>query len=159
MYRRDGEDFLARVRTVPFLVDERVECFIVFIQEPEPGGGISHPEPAVGAARLDGRVAPFLLTRCAIQLTTSVPDSRRWSIPCRKIIRTGKFSAAAARLRQAGGIDGIHPHFHPTVEYKMEGIDLKTALPRLLDRWRPHMVRVNIQYNVQIDPATPSGPG
>jgi two-component system, NtrC family, sensor histidine kinase AtoS len=156
MYRRDGQDFLARVKTIPLLLDERVECLIVFI------GDLSQEEEyrvrnqQLEQRALIGEVSAIFAHEVRNPINNistglqSLAHTLPEEYPHRDVI--GRLQQDCDRLEalMASTLTFVRP-----VEYKMEGIDLMVALPRLLDRWRPHMVRMNIQHDVQMDKNTP----
>jgi two-component system, NtrC family, sensor histidine kinase AtoS len=156
MYRRDGQDFLARVRTIPLLLDESLECLIVFIQDLSQEEEYRIRNQQLEQRALIGEVSaifahevrnPINNISVGLQMMAhTLPED----YPHRDAIMKLQGECERLEALMASTLTFVRP-----VEYKMDAIDIKTALPRLLERWRPHMVRVNICYDVQIDHSTP----
>jgi two-component system, NtrC family, sensor histidine kinase AtoS len=160
MYRRDGQDFLARVRTMPLIIDAQLECVLVFIQDLSQEEEYRIRNQQLEQRALIGEVSaifahevrnPINNISTGLQLmahTLPEDDSHR------KVIDRLQQDCERLEALMDSTLNFVRP-----VEYKMEAIDLKVYLPRLVDRWRLHMSRVNIQHEVQIDPNTPSTHG
>lgn len=156
MYRRDGQTFLANLRTLPILNDDRLDCLIVLIQD------LSQEEQhRIHSQQLEQRaVIGEVSAIFAHEVRNPINNiSTGLQLMALNLPEDDSNQELLARLQQ--DCDRLEDLMKSTLafvrpmEYKMEAVDLQTALPRLLERWRPHMARVNIQHHLQVDPDTP----
>jgi two-component system, NtrC family, sensor histidine kinase AtoS len=160
MYRRDGQDFLARVRTIPLISDGFLEYLLIFIQDLSQEEEFRIRNQQLEQRALIGEVSAIFAheVRNPINNISTGLQVMALNLPeedsQRQVIDRLQQDCERLEALMQSTLTFVRP-----VEYRMEAIDLKVSLPRLLDRWRPHMARVKIQHDIQIDPDTPPALG
>lgn len=160
LYRRSGEEFLARVRTFPVLTAGRVEKILVLIEDLSEQELIRmHTQQLEQRAVLGEVTAIFAhevrnpinnistgLQLMALNLPENDPNQQavqRLVQDCDRLADLMKSVLAFAR---------------PT-NYAMEPLDLGGLVKRLVDRLRPRMTQANVVHQLQIDPDCPPALG
>ncbi len=155
LYRRDGRPFLAQVRTVPVVIMGRLASLVILIADLSQEEQFRLRSQQLEQRALLGEVTAVFahevrnpinnistgLQLMSMNLTPEDPNQeliQRLQGDCDRLAELVKSVLAFAR----------------PVEYKMEPVDLGASIKRLMERWRPHMARVNVQYSLQIEPET-----
>jgi PAS domain S-box-containing protein len=157
LYRRDGSSFLANIRSIPVAFQGKLSHLAVLIQDLSQEEQYRLRNQQLEQRALIGEVSAIFahevrnpinnistgLQLMAFNLSENDPNQAiiaRLQNDCERLEELMKSTLA----------------FVKPMEYKMEPMALQDTLPRLLERWRAHMARVNIQYILHIDPETPS---
>jgi two-component system, NtrC family, sensor histidine kinase AtoS len=156
LYRRDGQPFLANVRTLHLGSEERLDYILVLIQDLSQEEQYRVRNQQLEQRALIGEVSAIfahevrnpinnMSTGIQLMALTLPPDDPH--------------QETVARLQQdCNRLEALMKStlaFVKPMKYHLEPVDLKDSLNRLLERWRPHMARRNIQYALQVDPSTP----
>jgi PAS domain S-box-containing protein len=156
LYRRNGNSFLAHVRTIPIVVDNELANFMILIQDLSQEEEFRLRNQTLEQRAILGELnASFahevrnpinnLSTGLQVMAMNLPPDN-----PNQELI---------SRLQQdCERMEDLMKQvlaFAKPFEYKMEAVDVENSIKRVLDRFRPHMARVSIQYRMTIDPGTP----
>jgi two-component system, NtrC family, sensor histidine kinase AtoS len=156
LYRRDGRSFLANIRTIPVVSQGELNYLAVLIQDLSQEEQYRLRNQQLEQRALIGEVSAIFahevrnpinnistgLQLMAMNLSENDPNQEtitRLQNDCERLEELMKSTLAFVR----------------PMEYKMEPLALQQTLPRLLERWRPHMARVNIHHTLHIDPTTP----
>ncbi len=156
LYRRNGNSFLAHVRTIPIVVNNELANFMILIQDLSQEEEFRLRNQTLEQRAILGELnASFahevrnpinnLSTGLQVMAINLPPDN-----PNQELI---------ARLQQdCERMEDLMKQvlaFAKPFEYKMEELDVENSIKRVLDRFRPHMARVNIQYRITVEPGTP----
>jgi two-component system, NtrC family, sensor histidine kinase AtoS len=156
LYRRNGQAFLAHLRTLPVIKSDDLKGIIILVQDLSEQEEIrEHTQQLEQRALLGEVTAVFAhevrnpinnistgLQLMALNLPQDDPNQEsitRLQQDCDRLEELMKSVLAFSR---------------PT-DYEMETLDLEIVLRRLLERLHPRMVRVNVQYNLQVEPNCP----
>ena len=156
LYRRNGQAFLAHLRTIPVIKADELRGIIILVQDLSEQEEIrEHTQQLEQRALLGEVTAVFAhevrnpinnistgLQLMALNLPEDDPNQEsinRLQQDCDRLEELMKSVLAFSR---------------PT-DYEMETLDLEIVLRRLLERLHPRMVRVNVQYNLQVEPNCP----
>jgi two-component system sensor histidine kinase AtoS len=156
LYRRNGDAFLALVRVLPVMNEERVEEIIVLFDDLSEQEEIRlHAEQLEQRALLGEVTAIFahevrnpinnISTGLQVMsMNLSPEDPRREEIArmlqdCDRLAELMKSVLSFAR---------------PT-DYEMETLDMPLLLQRLLDRLRPRITKLNVQYDLKVETGCP----
>jgi two-component system, NtrC family, sensor histidine kinase AtoS len=156
LYRRYGESFLALVRIFPVVRDEKTEQILVFIEDLSEQEQIRlHAQQLEHRALLGEVTAIFAhevrnpinnistgLQLMAINLPTDDPSQES----------IGRMMQDCDRLAEL--IKSVLAFSRPT-DYEMEPVDLPMMMQRLLERLRPRITRLNINYDLRAEPDCP----
>jgi two-component system, NtrC family, sensor histidine kinase AtoS len=156
LYRRDGRTFLGQVRTVPIVVDGQLENLLVLIQDLSQEEHYRLRNQQLEQRALLGEVTaifahevrnPINNITTGLQLVSyTLPEDD----PNHEVISRLQTDCDRLADMMRSVLNFIRP-----VEYKMEPVNLDVSIKRLLERWHPHLARVNIQYQLQVEPGTP----
>ena len=156
LYRRNGQAFMAHLRTLPVIKTDELKGIIILVQDLSEQEEIrEHTQQLEQRALLGEVTAVFAhevrnpinnistgLQLMALNLPQDDPNQEsitRLQQDCDRLEELMKSVLAFSR---------------PT-DYEMETLDLEVVLRRLLERLHPRMVRVNVQYNLQFEPNCP----
>jgi two-component system, NtrC family, sensor histidine kinase AtoS len=156
LYRRNGLSFLANVRTLPVFFDERLETVIIFIEDQSQEEQFRLRNQQLEQRAVIGEVSAIF----AHEVRNPINNiSTGLQLMADQLPSDHKNQAVIGRLQvDCDRLEELMKStlsFVRTMEYKMGPVDLKEYFPRLIERWRPHLVRVNIIHSLQIDPETP----
>lgn len=156
LFRRNGQAFLANLRAVPMIVDDRVECVIVLIED------LSLEE--------DFRVRTQQLEQRAMLGEVMAVFAHEVRNPINNISVGLQFMAmkmapenpdlqVVERLQQdcerlAELMKSILQYAKP-VELNLEPVDLSLLLKRMLERWNARLAMAKIESMLQVDDGTP----
>jgi len=157
LYRRNGDAFLALVRVLPVLNVERVEEIIVLFEDLSEQEQIRlHAEQLEQRALLGEVTAIFAhevrnpinnistgLQVMSMNLSPEDPNRE-------EIARMLQDCDRLAELMRS-----VLAFSRPT-DYDMETLDIPLLLQRLLDRLRPRIAKLNVQYDLKVEPGCPS---
>jgi signal transduction histidine kinase len=160
LYRRDGHAILANVRSLVISSADQLECLVVLIQDLSQEEQYRLENQQLEQRAVIGEVSaifahevrnPINNISTGLQLlamTLPADDPKQETISrlqndCERLADLMKSTLSFVR----------------PVEYRMEMVDLGASLKRLLERWHPHMARVNIQHFLTVDPETPQVEG
>jgi PAS domain S-box-containing protein len=156
LYRRYGEAFLALVRIFPVIHEGKTEQIIVFIEDLSEQEQIRlHTQQLEHRALLGEVTAIFAhevrnpinnistgLQLMAINLPPEDPGQEN-------ITRMMQDCDRLAEL-----IKSVLAFSRPT-DYEMESVDLPMMMQRLLERLRPRITRLNVKYELRVEPECP----
>jgi two-component system, NtrC family, sensor histidine kinase AtoS len=156
LYRRDGKTFLGHVRTVPIVVDGELQNLLVLIQDLSQEEHYRLRNQQLEQRALLGEVTAIFAHEVRNPINNITTGLQLMSYT---LSEEDPNHEVVARLqtdcdRLADMMKSVLNFIRP-VEYKMEPVNLGTAIKRLLERWHPHLTRVNIQYQLQVEPGTP----
>jgi two-component system, NtrC family, sensor histidine kinase AtoS len=156
LYRRDGRSFLANVRTLPLTNDGSLESVVIMIQDLSQEEEYRLHKQQLEQRALIGEVSAILAHefRNPLNNFSTGLDLMEANLP-----ENDQNQEVISRMQQdLSRLEDIIKTtlaFVRPIEYKEEPVNLKVMMPKLLERWLPHMARVNIQYSTQIDASTP----
>ena len=156
LYRRDGKTFLGQVRTVPIVLDGQLENLLVLIQDLSQEEHYRLRNQQLEQRALLGEVTAIFAheVRNPINNITTGLQLMSYTLseedPNHEVITRLQTDCDRLADMMRSVLNFIRP-----VEYKMEPVSLDIAIKRLLERWHPHLARVNIQYQLQVEPGTP----
>ncbi len=156
LYRRDGKTFLGQVRTVPIVVDGQLENLLVLIQDLSQEEHYRLRNQQLEQRALLGEVTAIFAheVRNPINNITTGLQLMSYTLseedPNHEVITRLQTDCDRLADMMKSVLNFIRP-----VEYKMEPVSLDLTIKRLLERWHPHLTRVNIQYQLQVEPGTP----
>ncbi len=156
LYRRNGNSFLAHVRTIPIVVENELANFMILIQDLSQEEEFRLRNQTLEQRAILGELnASFahevrnpinnLSTGLQVMTLNLPPDN-----PNQELI--SRLQQDCERMEEL--MKQVLAFAKP-FEYKMEPVDVESSLKRVLDRFRPHMARVSIQYRMAADPCTP----
>ena len=156
LYRRNGNSFLAHVRTIPIVVENELANFMILLQDLSQEEEFRLRNQTLEKRAILGELnASFahevrnpinnLSTGLQVMALNLPPDN-----PNQELI--SRLQQDCERMEEL--MKQVLAFAKP-FEYKMEPVDVESSLKRVLDRFRPHMARVNIQYRMAADPGTP----
>jgi two-component system, NtrC family, sensor histidine kinase AtoS len=156
LYRRDGKTFLGHVRTVPIVVEGELQNLLVLIQDLSQEEHYRLRNQQLEQRALLGEVTAIFAHEVRNPINNITTGLQLMSYT---LSEEDPNHEVVARLqtdcdRLADMMKSVLNFIRP-VEYKMEPVNLGTAIKRLLERWHPHLTRVNIQYQLQVEPGTP----
>jgi two-component system sensor histidine kinase AtoS len=160
LYRRNGEAFLAQVRTQPVLMEDQVSAIIVQFEDLTEQEQIQERTrqleqqaflgefTAVFAHEVRNPINNISTGLQLLEMTITEPDPNhdvvmRLQTDCDRL---------TDQMRQVLS-------FARTAEYTMESIDLEKLLRSLLDRLSPRIVKENVKYRIQAEPDLPKVEG
>jgi PAS domain S-box-containing protein len=156
LYRRDGKAFLAHVRILSILTEHRPECFVVLIQD------LSEEEQYRNLSqRLEKQAGLGQITAIFAHEVRNPINNISTGLQLIAMNLPGEDSNQEVISRLLQDCDRLEElmkavlNFSKQTDYKMEPVDLGEALKRLLERWRPRLLRANIKHFLQFDPKTP----
>jgi two-component system sensor histidine kinase AtoS len=156
LYRRDGKTFLGHVRTVPIMVEDKLESLLVLIQDLSQEEQYRLRNQQLEQRALLGEVTAIFAheVRNPINNITTGLQLMSYTLsendPNHEVVSRLQTDCDRLDEMMKSVLNFIRP-----VEYKMEPVNLGAAIGRLLERWHPHLVRVNIQHQIQVEPGTP----
>ena len=156
LFRRNGEAFLAQVRTQPVMMDDQVSAIIVQFEDLTEQEQIQERTrqleqqaflgefTAVFAHEVRNPINNISTGLQLLEMTIPEPDPNhevvmRLQTDCDRL---------TDQMRQVLS-------FSRTAEYEMESLDLERLLRSLLDRLSPRIVKENVNYRIQADPDLP----
>jgi two-component system, NtrC family, sensor histidine kinase AtoS len=156
LYRRDGHPFLANVRTLPLVVNEQLESVIILIQDLSQEEQYRLHNQQLEQRALIGEVSAILAHefRNPINNISTGLELMGMNLP-----EDDRNQEVITRLQN--DCDRLEELMKSTLafvrpmDYNLVPVDLGLVMPKLLDRWLPHLARVNISHSVQIDSNTP----
>jgi two-component system sensor histidine kinase AtoS len=156
LYRRNGVSFLAHVRTIPIVIDNELANFMILIQD------LSQEEEfRLHNQTLEQRaVLGELNASFAHEVRNPINNlSTGLQVMALNLPQDNPNQELISRLQQdCERMEELMKQvlaFAKPFEYKMEPIDVASSIKRVLDRFRPHMARVNIHHRMTVDPDTP----
>jgi two-component system, NtrC family, sensor histidine kinase AtoS len=156
LYRRDGTTFLGQVRTVPIVEGGQLVNLLVLIQDLSQEEHYRLRNQQLEQRALLGEVTAIFAheVRNPINNITTGLQLMSYTLseedPNHEVISGLQTDCDRLADMMRSVLNFIRP-----VEYKMEPVSLDITIKRLLERWHPHLTRVNIQYQLQVEPGTP----
>jgi two-component system sensor histidine kinase AtoS len=156
LYRRNGQAFLAHIRTLPILKNDSVGGIIVLIQDLSEQEEIKeHAQQLEQRALLGEFTAIFAHeVRNPINNISTGLQLMGMNFP-----ENDPNQDAISRMQQ--DCDRLEDLMKSVLaiskpaDYDMEILDLERVVRRLLERMHPRMVRLNVQYHIQVEPDCP----
>ncbi|RPI33281.1 MAG: PAS domain-containing protein, partial [Chloroflexota bacterium] len=156
LYRRDGSAFLAHVRTLPIMDEDRLESLVVLIQDLSQEEQYRLQNQQLEQRAILGEVTAIfahevrnpinnLSTGLQLMALNFPPGDSNQEV----VTRMQQDCDRLAELMKSV-LSFVRP-----VEYKMESVDLDKTLRRLMERWRPHLAKVNIKHMFQVESGAP----
>ena len=156
LFRRNGEAFLAQIRTLPVMVDDQVTAIIIQFEDLTEQEQIQERTrqleqqaflgefTAVFAHEVRNPINNISTGLQLLEMTLPEPDPNhevvmRMQTDCDRL---------TDQMRQVLS-------FARTAEYEMESVDLERLLNSLLDRLNPRIVKENINVRIQAEPDIP----
>ena len=156
LYRRNGNSFLAHVRTIPIVVDNELAKFMILIQD------LSQEEEfRLRNQTLEQRaILGELNASFAHEVRNPINNlSTGLQVMAINLPADNPYQELISRLQQdCVRMDDLMKQvlaFAKPFEYKMEAVNVENSIKRVLDRFHPHMARVNIQHRITVEPGTP----
>jgi len=149
LHRRDGDTFLAYVRTIPLTINDRVEGVIILIHDQS-----EHEQNQILNQQLEQQA--FLTEFTAIfaheirnpinNISTTV-QLMAINLPANESNQDSinRIEHECTRLTQL--MQSILAYSRP-IENKIEPVDLVGLIDKLLERWRPRMAKVRVQHSL-----------
>lgn len=156
LYRRDGEIFLAHVRTLPIVVEDHLERLIVLIQDLSQQEQFRAQNQQLEQRALLGEV----IASFAHEVRNPINNiSTGLQLMSRSFAKDDPNQEAISRLegdceRVAELMKSVLAFAKP-VEYLSDPVDLELSIRRLIDRARPNMAKNKVQHIVQVETGTP----
>jgi PAS domain S-box-containing protein len=156
LFRRDGRPFLAHVRTLPVVVERKITSLVILLVDLSQEEQFRLRSQQLEQRALLGEVTAVFAHEVRNPINNISTGLQLMSInlppedPNQEII--ARLQGDCDRL--ADLMKSVLAFARP-VEYKMEPVDLGASIKRLMERWRPHMARVNVEHSLQIDPEAP----
>jgi two-component system sensor histidine kinase AtoS len=156
LYRRNGDAFLALVRVLPVMNGERVEEIIVLFDDLSEQEQIRlHAEQLEQRALLGEVTAIFAHeVRNPINNISTGLQVMSMSLPPEDPKREEITRMLQDCDRLAELMKSVLSFARPT-DYDMETLDMPLLLQRLLDRLRPRIAKLNVQYDLKVEPGCP----
>jgi two-component system, NtrC family, sensor histidine kinase AtoS len=157
LYRRNGQTFLANVRTVPVIVDDKMVRMIVLIEDLSQEEQYRIHNQQLEQRALIGEVSAIFAheVRNPINNISTGLQLLSYNLaeddPHQEVLQKLQQDCDRLEVLMKSTLAFSRPR-----EYKMEPVDLAETIPRLLERWSPHLARVNIKLVTQIEGNTPS---
>ncbi len=154
LYRRSGQTFLAQVSNIPILSEGQLIGISILIRDLSEQEQVQAQTQQLERRALLGEVTsvfahevrnPINNISTGLQLMAYNMDE---SDPNQEII--ARLQHDCDRLSNL--MKSVLAFSRPT-EYEMENVDLEQLITRLLERSKPHMARVNVEYHLQSRPA------
>jgi len=153
LYRRNGEAFLALVRVFPVMVEEQTEAIVVFVKD------LSEQEQIrLQAQQLEHRAILGEVTAIfAHEVRNPINNiSTGLQVMALSLPENDPNQESISRMLQdcdrlAELIKSVLSFSRPT-EYELEILDLPLLLQRLLERLRPRITRLNVVYDLKVEP-------
>lgn len=156
LYRRNGEAFLARLRTLPVMNGETLESILVLLQDLSQQEQIRVQAQQLEQQAILGEVTaifahevrnPINNISTGLQvLQMSLPEQD----PNQEMI--DRLQQDCDRLGEL--MKSVLSFARPT-DYTMEPVDLGVLIQRLLERLHPRMERVGVRYKLQVEAGCP----
>jgi two-component system, NtrC family, sensor histidine kinase AtoS len=160
LFRRDGRPFLAHTRTTPVFIQDRLASLVVLIEDLSKEEQFRLRSQQLEQRALLGEVTAIFAHEVRNPINNISTGLQLMSL---NLSPEDSNQEIIARLqsdcdRLADLMKSVLAFARP-VEYKMETVDVGSSIRRLLDRWRPNMVRTNIQHALEIEPIAPHAIG
>ncbi len=156
LYRRNGQAFLAHLRTLPVIKTDEFKGIIILIEDLSEQEEIRLHTQQLEQRALLGEVTAIFAheVRNPINNISTGLQLMALNLPA-----DDPNQDSIARLQQDCDrleelMKSVLAYSRPT-DYEMDTLDLEVVLSRLLERLHPRMVRVNVQYNLQAEPNCP----
>jgi two-component system, NtrC family, sensor histidine kinase AtoS len=150
LHRRDGSAFLAHVQVLPVLVGDRLEAVLILLRDLSEHEQFQVRNEQLEQRAMLGEVTAIFahevrnpinnistgLQLMAMNLPEDDPNQdqiQRMSTDCNRLTHLMQSVLSFSR----------------SPDNKIEPINLAELLPALLDRWRPRLVRLNVQHRIQ----------
>lgn len=156
LHRRDGQSFQAFARTLPVMVEGRVDRILIVIQDLS-----EHEQFRIRTQQLEQRALLGELTAIFAHEVSNPINNISTGLqvlamktaeddPLREVVTRMQQDCQRLEHQMKSVLD-----FSRTAQYNMEPIDLKGFLERLVNRWRPQMARLNVKHLLHVEPDTP----
>jgi len=149
LHRRDGSAFLAHVQVIPVLVGDHLEAVVILLRDLSEHEQFQVRNEQLEQRALLGEVTAIFahevrnpinnlstgLQLMAMNLPEDDPNQEqisRLSTDCNRLTHLMQSVLSFSR----------------SPENKIEPVDLAELLPALLERWRPRLVRLNVQHRI-----------
>ena len=156
LYRRYGESFLALVRIFPVIHDEVTEQIIVFVEDLS-----EHEQMRLHAQQLEHRALLGEVTAIfAHEVRNPINNiSTGLQLMALNLPADDPNQENISRMMQdcdrlAELIKSVLAFSRPT-DYEMESVDLPLMMHRLLERLRPRITRLNVNYDLRAETDCP----
>jgi two-component system, NtrC family, sensor histidine kinase AtoS len=150
LHRRDGRAFLAHVQVLPVLVGDRLEAVLILLRDLSEHEQFQVRNEQLEQRAMLGEVTAIFahevrnpinnistgLQLMAMNLPEEDPNQdqiQRMSTDCNRLTHLMQSVLSFSR----------------SPDNKIEPVNLAELLPSLLDRWRPRLVRLNVQHRIQ----------
>jgi PAS domain S-box-containing protein len=157
LYRRNGEAFLAQVRTLPVIIDEKLTAIIIQFEDLSEQEQIQDRTRQLEQQAFLGEFTavfahevrnPINNISTGLQLLElSMPGED----PNREVVKRLQTDCDRLTEQMRSVLS-----FARTAEYDMESVDVERLLKSLLDRLKPRIVKENITLRLQADPNLPT---
>lgn len=156
IYRRNGEAFPALVRMFPVFDQDRVIGIIVMAQDLSEQEQIRRHAQQLEHRAILGEVTAIFAheVRNPINNISTGLQLMSMNLPADDPSQESISRMLQDCDRLAELIKSVLAFSRPA-EFEMETLDLPMLLERLLERLRPRIVRLNIQYELQVEPDCP----
>jgi len=156
LYRRNGDAFLALIRVVPVLNGNLVEEIIVLIEDRSEQEQIRLQTEQLEQRALLGEVTAIFAheVRNPINNISTGLQLMTMNLPEDSPNRRDILGMQQDCERLADLMNSVLAFSRPT-DYEMEVLDMPILLNRLLDRLRPRITKLNVQYDLKVEPNCP----
>lgn len=150
LHRRDGSAFLAHVRTLPVAAEEELKAVVVLLRDLSEREQFEVRNEQLEQRALLGEVTAIF----AHEIRNPVNNiSTGLQLLSMQLPHDDAIQEIIARLNQDFNrlthLTQSILSFSRPPENKLEAVNLAELLPTLLERWRPRLVRLNVQHHVQ----------
>jgi two-component system, NtrC family, sensor histidine kinase AtoS len=150
LHRRDGSAFLAHVQVIPVMVSDRLEAVVILLRDLSEHEQFQLRNEQLEQRALLGEVTaifahevrnPINNLSTGLQLMAmNLPDDDP---------NQDQINRLNADLNRLTHLMQSVLSFSRSPENKIESVNLSELLPALLERWRPRLVRLNLQHRIQ----------
>jgi signal transduction histidine kinase len=150
LHRRDGSAFLAHVQVIPVMVSDRLEEVVILLRDLSEHEQFQLRNEQLEQRALLGEVTaifahevrnPINNLSTGLQLMAmNLPDDDP---------NQDQINRLNADLNRLTHLMQSVLSFSRSPENKIESVNLSELLPALLERWRPRLVRLNVQHRIQ----------
>ena len=160
MHRRSGQSFSAHVQVIPVLLEETTQALLVFFSDISDNEEIAQRTQQLEQRAVLGEVTAVFAHEVRNPINNIFTGLQLLSV---KLPEEDPNQENINRLmndcqRLAHLMESVL-NFSRQVEKKFEEVDLDLLLRRLLDRWRPRLLKVNVQSYLKTEAETPSVKG
>jgi two-component system, NtrC family, sensor histidine kinase AtoS len=149
LHRRDGVAFLAHVRVLPVISDDRLQGVLILLRDLSEHEQVQLRNQQLEQRAILGEVTAIfahevrnpvnnISTGLQLMMMELDPENPQYQF-------IDRLEQDCKRINHL--VDQILSYARPA-EHKLEKVDLNQMLDRLLERWRPRMARVKVQYHL-----------